>query len=546
MSGAVHANCCLSRGSRLPVRVKQWRVLAFAVCLLTGCQQQTAPEGLVLASTIRAHMEFLADDLLEGREAGHRGFDVAAEYVAAQYRAIGLRAFDEDFYQEMTLRRAVPGARELNLSVGEQQLELEPEDFLLNGHPEQGDVALTREIVFVGSGVQADTVRDDYDGLNAVDKVVAYIDDVPADLSESVRPLFLYTDERWRTAAVSGAQGALTLMVTDEDEPRSWSTRRAAAEDGSYHWIDTDGTSGAARLGVTGTLSPSGTAKLLALAGFPSVGPSTATTQETSVVTAEFRLRTQHEDLPTRNVIGILPGSGPRRDEFVVYTAHLDHVGIGPPVGGDAIYNGAVDNASGVATMLAIAQAFATHPPNSGRSLLFLATTAEEPGLIGADYFVRRGPIPVENIVAAINIDGATLMAHPLLDVNAMGSADSSMGAAVRAAADRVGLGIAAEPSLPLLGSDHFPFARAGVPALWVIAGTATGRDDLNGRQLQKAYMTTRYHSPQDDLSQPLDFEAAAILGHLLLETGWEIATAPGRPMWQRTAVALVLGVAQE
>ncbi len=152
----------------------------------------------------------------------------------------------------------------------------------------------------------------------------------------------------------------------------------------------------------------------------------------------------------------------------------------------------------------------------------------------------------MENIVAAINIDGATLMAHPLLDVNAMGSADSSMGAAVRAAADRVGLGIAAEPSLPLLGSDHFPFARAGVPALWVIAGTATGRNDLDGRQLQKAYMTTRYHSPQDDLSQPLDFEAAAILGHLLLETGWEIATATGRPMWQRTAVALVLGVAQE
>ena len=251
---------------------------------------------------------------------------------------------------------------------------------------------------------------------------------------------------------------------------------------------------------------------------------------------ASIRATSKQTAVRSRNVVGVLRGRGSRRDEYVVYAAHLDHAGIGEPVDGDAVYNGAVDNASGVAALLSIAEAFARLPAPPDRSVVFLATTAEEPGILGSDYFVRRGPIPRKQIVAALNIDGATLMVHPLRDVSVMGASNSTLGEAARAAGRSTGLAV--HPAdLPLLGSDHFPFARAGIPALWAIAGQETGRDDLDGAWLQREWIKTRLHTPKDDMSQPLDFQAAADLAAFDFEIGRLIANGHKIPTWNEDTI---------
>jgi Zn-dependent M28 family amino/carboxypeptidase len=215
----------------------------------------------------------------------------------------------------------------------------------------------------------------------------------------------------------------------------------------------------------------------------------------------------------------------------VVYTAHLDHMGVGEPVDGDSIYNGAVDNASGVAALLWVAEAFTRLPTPPARFIVFLATTAEELGLFGSGYFVRRGPIPRKQIVAALNIDGATLMVHPLRDVSVMGASSSTLGQAAQSAGRRAGLRV--HPAdLPLLGNDHFPFAKAGIPALWAIAGNEAGRADLDGAKLQREWMETRLHTPKDDMSRLLDFQAAADLAAFDFELGCLIANGQRIPSW--------------
>jgi Zn-dependent M28 family amino/carboxypeptidase len=256
-------------------------------------------------------------------------------------------------------------------------------------------------------------------------------------------------------------------------------------------------------------------------------------------VTLSTSFKSEVKKKSTGNVLALLPGSDPELSkQWVIVTAHHDHLGrkTGVKPGDDDIYNGAVDNASGVAALLCLAEAFVRLGTPPDRSIIFVATTAEEPGLFGSDYFVRRGPIPSRQLAAAINIDGATLMVHPLRDVVAMGAPESTLGDAARSAARSRGLELRSE-ELPLVGSDHFPFAKACVPALWVIAGQKTGRPDLDGAKLEAEWMATRLHSPKDDMAQPLDFEAAADLAAFDFELGRVVANGRNAPTWHEETI---------
>jgi len=212
----------------------------------------------------------------------------------------------------------------------------------------------------------------------------------------------------------------------------------------------------------------------------------------------------------------------------VVYTAHLDHIGRGIAVDGDDIYNGAIDNAAGVAGMLAVARAVVglSEPPR--RSILFLATTGEEAGLIGSKYFTQQPSIPLIDIVAVINVDGLTLL-YRVRDVRALGAANSSVADAVDSAAHQLGLGVKRE-SIYVGGSDHYPFVRQGAPAIWVVGGSAT--PGVDGERLGKDWGQTRYHTPKDDMNQPLDFSAAATHSQLSFLIGYHVAQAERRPSW--------------
>jgi Zn-dependent M28 family amino/carboxypeptidase len=226
---------------------------------------------------------------------------------------------------------------------------------------------------------------------------------------------------------------------------------------------------------------------------------------------ASLALTMRSTQVASENVVAVLPGSD-AAGEYVAFVAHLDHVGIGTPVKGDAVYNGAVDNASGVAALLSIAAAF-SHAARPSRSLLFLATTGEELGEIGSNFFVKHGPIRPADIVAAINIDGASIV--PSTNVTVGGGRNPRLRRFVEAAARTLGWEVRLEP-LDGEGSDHVPFARADVPSLWVQAALPDG------------WMDRYYHTPQDDITQPIDFTAMARYAQFNFLAG--LGAANGRP----------------
>jgi len=243
------------------------------------------------------------------------------------------------------------------------------------------------------------------------------------------------------------------------------------------------------------------------------------------------------ETVSSPNVIGVLPGSDPqRKNEYLVYTAHLDHVGVAEPVNGDAIYNGAFDNASGVAGLLEIARAFAALSERPKRSILFLAVTAEEAGLLGSDYFANQPTVPLEGIVANLNIDGINVL-YPPADTVALGVDNSTLGDHARAAAKFVGLELSPDPWPQenfFIRSDQYSFVRVGVPALFSMPGQKSTDPAVDAKKALDDWLATHYHTPSDDMAQPFHYEGGARLAGFHFLTGLSVANAAERPAWKR------------
>jgi len=234
------------------------------------------------------------------------------------------------------------------------------------------------------------------------------------------------------------------------------------------------------------------------------------------------------------NIAGVLRGSDPQlKDQYVIFSAHVDHVGIGDPVNGDAIYNGAVDNASGTAALLEIARAFAENSERPKRSVLFLAVAGEEEGLLGSDFYARHPTVPVSQIAANINMDGISLF-YDFRDIVALGSDHNSMIHQVQDVAKHMHLEVSPDP-MPeenfFIRSDQYSFLKQGVPALTISEGFKTVDPSLDGRKISIAWEQTRYHQPSDDMNQPLDF-AARKCTQVLLAVGYEVSQSAERPAW--------------
>jgi Zn-dependent M28 family amino/carboxypeptidase len=251
----------------------------------------------------------------------------------------------------------------------------------------------------------------------------------------------------------------------------------------------------------------------------------------------EARLRTtsKHKPLSSPNVVGLLRGSDPAlAKEFLVFSAHLDHLGIGTPRDGDAIYNGALDNASGTAAILEIAGAFASLPKAPKRSILFVAVTAEEEGLLGADYFASHPPVPAAELVANFNID-MFLSLYPLKDLVAFGGEHSSLGKVAAEAAGGLGIDIAPDPfpeEVIFIRSDHFPFVQKGIPAVMLCSGLQSSDPKVNGQAVVGQWLATKYHSPKDDATQALDYDAAAKITQIYYAMAARVADDAKRPTW--------------
>jgi Zn-dependent M28 family amino/carboxypeptidase len=253
-------------------------------------------------------------------------------------------------------------------------------------------------------------------------------------------------------------------------------------------------------------------------------------------VAAKIKTVSKFRDLRSPNVVARVMGSDPKlQGEFVVYSAHLDHLGIGQPVNGDSIYNGALDNASGSACLLEIARAYSKMQPRPRRSILFVSVTAEEAGLLGSDYLAHYPNVAKDRLIADINVDGNLALLWPIEDVIARGSEHSTLGITVREAASRLSLDVSPDPFPELvffIRSDQYSFVKQGIPSVFPSAGTKSSDPNINPQKIITKWRQTTYHKPQDDMNQPFDFESGAKYARYNFFLGYLVAQKTEKPAW--------------
>jgi hypothetical protein len=495
-------------------------------------------------------MRFLASDQLEGRGTGARGYDVAAQYVASQLESIGIAPAGGagTYFQPVPLRRLeiVPERSSLVVlsAQGTVKKLVRGVEYVTLGDATRVAVDVEAELVSVGFGITApESGHDDYAGIDVQGKIVVQFFGAPKKFSNAVRAYYADPATKMRNAVAHGAVGMIWVFPPEVAKEMPWDLCVGLANAPGYRWLDASGTphDGFPELKTIAFVNRSGAEMLYA--GAPqtlidAVDAADADHHSSHALATKARVHTEtkHTAIASLNVVGVLQGSDASlRTEHVVYSAHLDHLGIGEPVDGDAIYNGAVDNASGVAAMLAIAKAYASLPVTPRRSILFVAPTAEEAGMLGSDYFARFPTVPRASIVADVNIDGAPGLLYPVADVVPLGAEHSTLGAVAANAASDLGLAVSPDPmpeQSSFARSDNYSFVKAGIPSVCVIEGLKTRKPGLDPAAVMRAWQMSKYHSPKDDMSQPLDFESAATTTKLNFLIGYAVAQAAMRPSW--------------
>ena len=496
----------------------------------------TPAEQIAMAS-VRAHVEFLADDLLEGRDTGSRGHAIAARYVASRFREMGLEpgGTSGGWFIDVPLRRAINAATptvSITTSGGTQNLRWGTDVTLLPSLTE-AHRALTAPLVFVGYGLDEPLLGlDDYHGLDVRGAIVVALDGTSNGLPTEIAAHLGST--RAEAAARHGAVGLVTIGGYGRDRGDIAGGARPATS-----WIDPAGRTGdASGLRTRLSLSPDWQRKIFD--GAPTSLKDIRAQVVANLRPAGFALPgritlnadSSWTDFTSPEVIARLPGTDPvRAAEHVVLMAHLDHLGMKPDgkPGEDRIYNGALDNAAGVATMLEAAREFVASGRRPARSILFIANTGEEKGLLGADYLAVHPPVPAASIVSVVDLD-MPLPLYDFTDVIAFGADHSTLARTVAQAGKAMGIGVSPDP-MPqesiFVRSDHYSFVRRGVPAILLVTGYANG-----GEPVWKHFMANVYHSPADDLSQPIMWRSLARYGMLNTAIARALADDPARPRW--------------
>ena len=502
----------------------------------------TAAAQQFSTDAIRAHMTFLASDLLEGRGTATRGHRIAAEYVAAQYALVGLEpGANGSWYQDVPFRQTIAGSDSTVTLVpasGEPVTLKIFEDFNSYGDSTHGEKNLDAAVVYAGYGVSApDQKYDDYAGLDVNGKIVAIFNGAPAKFPNAVRAHHSSSLIKAQNAERHGAAGLIYLTSPRDAERIPWDRSVRQAKLGSMNWTNPDGTphNVGRNISHSVTFGMDATRRLLgsdAGAVFDAVSSGNPKSRALPY-RARVHLLSTHQTKTSPNVVGLLRGSDPKlRDEYLVYSSHLDHLGITEPVDGDAINNGAFDNASGIACMIEMARAFVAAKPR--RSILFLATTAEEKGSKGAQYFVSNPPVPVDQLVGNINID-MLVMTHRTRDLVAYGAETNDLGDLARALAKEMNVELTPDPfpeEVIFVRSDQIEFVRRGIPAIYLGLGFHAVDPNVDNQAEFARWLRTRYHSPKDDLQQPIDWSAALLLTEFEYRLGLTAANRDARPRW--------------
>ncbi|NYT42518.1 M28 family peptidase [Sphingomonas sp. R-74633] len=507
---------------------------------------QTAPAQLPPEqAALKAHVQFLASDALRGREAGTRDYDVAAEYVASEMLRLGLQpgAEGNSWFQPFKLIGYKPAEKaKWSLVRGSAEIPLQfGIDFVNTPAPATPDFKAEGGIVFAGYGiVYPEGKRDDFKGLDVKGKIVAILAGVPKGLPNAVEAHFSDDEQKALIAQQKGAVAVIVLETLAQREQFPFETFASFYDYERSGWARPDGTAFATAAGAppVGYIGAAGAEKLFQGSKIKWAEVLAAERKATRVPTGalvgtlKVASKTKIVTQMTRSVVGLIPGSDPTlKDQYVVLSAHLDHVGIGDPVNGDRIYNGAMDNAIGVSTMLEVARKFIASGERPKRSMLFVALAAEEKGLIGSDYFAHYPPVPKDKLVADVNMD-MPILTYPLVDLVALGGERSSLGPVIAAAAASEGLKIVPDPApeeMFFVRSDHYSFVKSGVPA--VSLDTGPGGE---GAVAQKKFLAENYHKPSDQIDLPFNWDSAAKYMRVNYAVARALTDAPERPRWNK------------
>lgn len=527
------------------------------LAMLAGCgegaihsspEQSAAALDLITESAIQAHVEYLADDAREGRRAGEAGFDDAAAYVADQFAAMGLEpGGSNEWYQPVSLRRFKIDTESATFIVhrgGEDMPLVYRDEFAISGDAVRPETSVRAEVVYAGHGVHAPEFGySDYDGIDVSGKIVAMFDGAPAIIEGDARAYYRSSSTKAVEAVSRGAIGAIGLKSKQSEERRPWEeSKKRFGKRASTTWVNDKDE--AARyypeIRASGWLSIESSERLFGLSPLSFEDAHAATLESTPnsmALGAEVTMSVSstHSTVSSPNVIGLVRGTDPTlRDEYVIYTAHLDHTGISESEedAEDVIRNGMYDNAMGVALLLETARAIAAAPAK--RSVLFVALTAEESGLLGSDYFVNNSTVPIDALVANVNLD-MPLFLYPLADLVAFGSQHSSLQSVAEAAAAEEGFILSPDP-LPeenlFIRSDQYSFVRMGIPAVYLISGFNSTDADIDGEALYRDHLKNHYHKPSDDMNRPVEWGSALRFARAHTRMGYAVANDAERPAW--------------
>ncbi len=541
--------------SELGIGLMIFMVSAISMRVLS--QQPRPARTEINEARLRAHIKFLSDDLLEGRGTGARGGEIAAKYIASELEALGLKGAGDhgSFFQPVSLVgvKADPNTKLTISGQGGKESFKFADEFVAFTGAQTEDVDVDADLVFVGYGIDAPGYRwNDYKG-NASDYrgkiLVMLVNDPPATSEEpnlfggNTLTYYGRWTYKYEEAARRGAAGVI-LLHTDQSAGYPWSVVRTS--NGSWRFdIARTQSDATPFLQFRSWMTDEAAHRLMKLAGqdLAALRTEAASRNFRPVklgLKGKIHLKSELKRVAAPNVVGILEGRDPKlRNEYVVYSAHWDHLGVGAPdKAGDTIYNGAVDNASGVASILAIAEALSKLPvaQRPRRSSLFLFPTAEEQGLLGAEWYAKHPLVPLEKTAADVNLDSMNVLGTTH-DFVPLGAERSTLQAVVEAVARERGMRVSPD-ARPEQGSfyrsDHFPFARVGVPSISLKEGDDfVGRPKGWGAEQFKAYNTAHYHQPSDEYSDSWDFQGMIQEAEIALSIGRRIGDMDQLPRFK-------------
>jgi Zn-dependent M28 family amino/carboxypeptidase len=514
--------------------------------VIPSAQREAAAE--ITAELLRAHVKFLASDLLEGRGPASRGDRLAEEYIATQLEALGIRpgAPGGGWFQKVPLVEIrTEGPEGMTFTAGSKSLTIrQGEDFVARSGTQNPDAQIRdAEVVFVGYGIVAPEYRwDDFKDVDVRGKVLLVMNNDPESdpklFAGKTRLRYGRWDYKYEQAAKKGAAGVI-LIHTTPSAAYPWQVVQTSMAGARYELPD----DGSPRIEMKGWATEETCRKIAALGGkdLDALRKAAESRKFRPVPLGSrlsYAMTNSIRKTESANVIGMIPGGDARLSkQAVIFTAHHDHLGVRPgaKAGDDAIYNGALDNASGVATVLSIAAAFADLPKAPKRTVYFALVAAEEQGLLGSEYLAGHPPVPPGSLAADINIDGVAIWGKTK-DVSVIGLGKSSLDRDIVALAAAQGRSVKPD-QFPDKGSfyrsDQYSFAKIGVPSAYLKSGTEViGKPEGWGREQAELYTKTDYHQPSDEYRDSWDLAGAVEDAQLCFYLGAAVADAAAMPEW--------------